>query len=215
MKKVSLLFLMILGGLPLHSIAQYKGPAVDACRTFALKDLQRGGASASAVVLERDSSLTLERYSGKVGNQPVSSILTGNGAVVYEGAPSAELSFICLLADEKRPVFFSWQARPNAPVLPQCERSASWRGKQSGCFELLLQTAEQDLSQVYAYRFQEANERGEKSLATYRKANDEWREYRDAECARRREAAPAGVSADDQQAACMVELTRRRALDMR
>ena len=215
MKKVSLLFLMILGGLPLHSIAQYKGPAVDACRTFALKDLQRGGASASAVVLERDSSLTLERYSGKVGNQPVSSILTGNGAVVYEGAPSAELSFICLLADEKRPVFFSWQARPNAPVLPQCERSASWRGKQSGCFELLLQTAEQDLSQVYAYRFQEANERGEKSLATYRKANDEWREYREAECARRRETAPSGGSPDDVHAACMVELTRRRALDMR
>jgi len=215
MKKVSLLFLMILGGLPLHSIAQYKGPAVDACRTFALKDLQRGGASASAVVLERDSSLTLERYSGKVGNQPVSSILTGNGAVVYEGAPSAELSFICLLADEKRPVFFSWQARPNAPVLPQCERSASWRGKQSGCFELLLQTAEQDLSQVYAYRFQEANERGEKSLATYRKANDEWREYREAECARRRDAAAAAASPEAVHAACMVELTRRRALDMR
>ena len=215
MNKVSLLLLVILVGLPLPSIAQYKGPAVDACRSFALKDLQRGGASASAVVLERDSSLNLERYSGKVGNQPVSSILTGNGAVVYDGAPSAELSFICLLADEKRPVFFSWQARPNPPVLPQCERSTSWRGKQSGCFELLLQTAEQDLSQVYAYRFQEANERGEKSLAAYRKANDEWREYRDAECARRREQAPSGVSPEDYQAACTVELTRRRALDMR
>jgi uncharacterized protein YecT (DUF1311 family) len=215
MKKVFPLLVAIVGGFPLHSNAQYKGPALEACRTYALKDLQRGGASAGAVVLERDSSLNIERYSGKVGNQPVSSILTGNGAVVYDGAPSAELSFICLLADEKRPVFFSWQARPNAPVIPQCERSASWRGKQSGCFELLLQTAEQDLSQVYAYRFQEANARGEKSLAAYRKANDEWREYRDAECARRREAAAAGVSSEDVHAACMVELTRRRALDMR
>ena len=215
MNKAFALLLVILGGFPLHSKAQYKGPAVEACRAFALKDLQRGGASAKAVVLERDSNLNIERHSGTVGNQPVSSILTGNGAVVYDGAPSAELSFICLLADEKRPVFFSWQARPNAPVLPQCERSASWRGKQSGCFELLLQTAEQDLSQVYAYRFQEANERGEKSLAAYRKANDEWREYREAECARRREAAAAGASAEAVHAACMVELTRRRALDMR
>ena len=215
MKNVPLLFLVILGGLPLHSIAQYKGPAVEACRTLALKDLQRDGATGTAVVLERDSSLNIARYSGKVGNQPVSSILTGNGAVVYDGSPSAELSFICLLADEKRPLFFSWQARPNAPVQPQCERSASWRGKQSGCFELLLQTAEQDLSQVYAYRFQEANERGEKSLAAYRKANDEWREYREAECARRREVAAAGASADAVHAACMVELTRRRALDMK
>jgi uncharacterized protein YecT (DUF1311 family) len=215
MKKVLPLLLAIAGGFPLHSSAQYNGPAVEACRTYALKDLKRGGASANAVVFERDSSLNLERYSGKVGNQPVSSILTGNGAVVYEDAPSAELSFICLLADEKRPVFFSWQARPNAPVLPQCERSASMRGKQGGCFDLLLQTAEQDLSQVYAYRFQEANARGDESLAAYRKANDEWREYREAECARRRDAVPAGASPEDTHAACMVELTRRRALDMR
>jgi len=112
-------------------------------------------------------------------------------------------------------VFFSWQALPNVPALAQCGRSQSLRGKEQACLELLLQTAEQDLSQVYAYRFQEANERGEKSLAAYRKANDEWREYRDAECARRREAAAKGTSPDDVRAACMVELTRRRALDMR
>jgi uncharacterized protein YecT (DUF1311 family) len=145
----------------------------------------------------------------------VSSILTGNGAVVYEGTPSAELSFLCLLADEKRPVFFAWQPRSNAPVLAQCARSDALRGKEHGCLELLLQVAEQDLSQVYAYRFQEANERGEKSLAAYRKANDEWRQYRDAECARRSELPPSGVSAENYHAACMVELTRRRALDMR
>jgi len=214
-KKALPLLLAILGAFPFHSKAQYKGPAVEACRAYALKDLKRGGASANAVVLERDSSLSLERHSGKVGNQPVSSILTGNGAVVYADAPSAELSFICLLADEKRPVFFSWQARPNAPALAQCVRSESLRGKERDCLELLLRTAEQDLSQVYAYRFQEANARGEKSLAVYRKANDEWREYREAECARRREAAPAGASPEDVHAACMVELTRRRALDMR
>jgi len=210
--------LVLLASLTLLSSwvnAQYSGPAVEACRAYALSDLQRGGDKGSAVVIERDSNLNIERYSGKVGNQPVSSILTGNGAVVYEGAPSAELSFICLLADEKRPVFFSWQARSNVPALAQCGRSESLRGKERDCLELLLLTAEQDLSQVYAYRFQEANERGEKSLAAYRKANDEWREYRDAECARRREAASKGASPDDVQAACMVELTRRRALDMR
>jgi uncharacterized protein YecT (DUF1311 family) len=215
MKKVFLLLLAIAGGFPFHSKAQYKGPAVEACRAYALKDLKRDGESANAVVLERDSSLSLERYNGKVGNQPVSSILTGNGAVVYQGAPSAELSFICLLADEKRPVFFSWQARPNAPALAQCVRSESLRGKERDCLELLLRTAEQDLSQVYAYRFQEANERGEKSLAAYRKANDEWREYREAECARRSEAATPGAAPEDVHAACMVELTRRRALDMK
>jgi len=215
MNKVVLLLLVPLGAFSLDSRAQYKGPAVEACRTYALKELQRGGNQAKVIVIERDQSLSIERYSGKVGAQPVSSILTGNGAVVYDGAPSAELSFVCLLADEKRAVFFSWQPRPNAPVLAQCVRSESLRGKERDCLELLLRTAEQDLSQVYAYRFQEANERGEKSLAAYRKANDEWREYRDAECARRHETAAAGASAEAVHAACMIELTRRRALDMR
>jgi uncharacterized protein YecT (DUF1311 family) len=195
--------------------AQYQGPAIEACRAFAMKALQRDGTQAKTVVLERDASLSLEREAQKVGSQPVSSILTGNGAVVFEGAPSAELSFLCLLADEKRAVFFAWQARPNAPALSQCTRSDGLRTKAAGCLDLLLRVAEQDLAQVYAYRFQEANERGDKSLAAYRKANDEWREYRDAECTRRRELAPAGIAAEDYQAACMVELTRRRALDMR
>jgi uncharacterized protein YecT (DUF1311 family) len=187
---------------------------VEACRAYALKELRRDG-NPAAVVIERDASLNLERRGRKAASEPVGSILTGNGAVVYEDAPSAELSFMCLLADEKRPVFFTWQPRPDAPVLAQCRRSESLRGKEHGCLELLLRTAEQDLSQVYAHRFQEANQRGEKSLAAYRKANDEWREYRDAECARRRETAPAGRSPEDHRAACMVELTRRRALDMR
>ena len=206
---------LILAVVSLGAHAQYQGPAVEACRAFAMKELQRDGTQAKSVVIERDANLSLERDARKVGNQPVSSILTGNGAVVFDGAPSAELSFVCLLADEKRPVFFAWQPRPNAPVLAQCTRSDGLRSKAAGCLDLLLRVAEQDLMQVYAYRFQEANERGEKSLAAYRKANDEWREYRDAECARRREVAPSGVAAEDYQAACMVELTRRRALDMR
>jgi uncharacterized protein YecT (DUF1311 family) len=195
--------------------AQYRGPAIDACRAYALKELKRDGTDARAVVIERDGQLSLEREARKVGSQAVSSVLTGNGAVVFDGAPSSELSFVCLLADEKRPVFFAWQARPNAPALSQCTRSDELRGKAGGCLALLLRVAEQDLAQVYAYRFQEANERGDKSLAAYRNANDQWREYRDAECARRRELAPAGISPEDYQAACMVELTRRRALDMR
>ena len=201
--------------LAFHAKAQYNGPALEACRAHALKEMRREGNQAKAVVIERDGSLNIERYGRKIGSQTVSSILTGNAAVVYESAPSAELSFLCMLADDKRALFFAWQPRPNAPVLAQCGRGEGLRGKEHGCLELLLQVAEQDLSQVYAYRFQEANERGEKSLAAYRKANDEWRQYRDAECARRRELPPSGVPPENYHAACMVELTRRRALDMR
>jgi uncharacterized protein YecT (DUF1311 family) len=188
---------------------QYSGPAVQACLDYAKREQKQN------VVFDRDQNLLIERYTRKVGSQFVSSILTGNGAVVYDGAPSSELSFVCLLADEKRPVFFQWVARPNAPAAMQCLRHPGLEKAPRPCFDLLLRVAEQDLTLAYAERFQEANERGEGALAAFRKSNDEWRQYRDAECARRRELAPAGISPDDYVIACSIELTRRRALDVR
>jgi uncharacterized protein YecT (DUF1311 family) len=193
--------------------AQYQGPAVEACRAYAMKELKKDGNQARDTIIEHDRHLLIERYTRKVGNQFVSSVLTGNGAVVYSGVPSAELSFLCLLADEKRPVFFTWLPRQDAVALSQCTRDDSLRGKSRPCLEMLLQVAEAELGQLYASGFQEANERGEAALAAYRKSNDEWRQYRDAECQRRRDAGTG--DGDERQLACIVDLTRRRAWDMR
>ena len=198
-----------------NSFAQYDGPAVEACRNYAMQEAKRDGSTPAGIVFERDSSLLIERYTRKLGSQFVSSILTGNGAVVYDGAPSAELAFICLLASDKQPVFFNWLPRQNVSALAQCRRHESMRGHVRACLESVLRVAEADLGVVYAQRFQEANERGGPVLAAYRKSNDAWREYRDAECARRRGQSPAGIEPDDYQLACVIELTRRRALDMR
>jgi len=191
------------------ALAQYSGPAVQSCLEYAKREQKQN------IVFERDQNLQIERYTRKLGSQFVSSILSGNGAVVYDGAPSAELSFVCLLADDKRPVFFQWVARPNAPAAMQCLRHPDLQKTPRACFDLVLRIAEQDLTIAYADRFQEANQRGESALAAFRKANDEWKQYRDAECARRRDFAPSGVSPDDYAVACSIDLTRRRALDMR
>ena len=200
--------------------AQYEGPAVDACQQYAKRQLFRDASTAREAVIDRDANLIIERYTRKLGTQFVASILTGNGAVVFANAPSAELGFICLLADEKRPLFFYWLPRQNPVALMQCLRDKALRAQPRPCLEILLQVAETDLSLVYALAFQDAVERdfGAKSedfTVAYRKANDEWRQYRDAECARRRALAPSDIPADDYQVACMVDLTRRRALDMR
>jgi uncharacterized protein YecT (DUF1311 family) len=189
--------------------AQYEGPAVEACRAYALKEVQRDGVKNARVIFERDRHLLMERYTRKVGTQFVSSVLTGNGAVVYEGSPSAELSFVCLLADDKRPVFFNWLGRQDTAALAQCTRDESLRGKPRPCLDLLLRAAEDELGQLYALRLTEATQRGEAALATYRKANDEWRQYRDAECQRR-----GATGGEAHQAACIIDLTRRRAWDM-
>ena len=50
---------------------------------------------------------------------------------------------------------------------------------------------------------------GEPAVAAYSKSNDEWRQYRDAECQRR------SAEGATQQLACIVDLTRRRAWDVR
>ncbi|HUG03499.1 MAG TPA: lysozyme inhibitor LprI family protein [Steroidobacteraceae bacterium] len=203
-----------------NALAQPESPALEACRSYAEQELKQDGTRAASVVLDRDRTLLVERYGRKLGAQPVASILTGNGAVVFENAPSAELAFICLLANHKRAVFFNWLPRQNVSALRQCTREAELRGQPRPCLEILLRVAEADLTQAYARGFHEAREAdvaagGEKFIAAYRSSNDEWRQYRDAECMRRRDLAPQGVAADDYQLACMVELTRRRGLDMR
>lgn len=211
----------MLGALAAFCVhAQYSGPAVETCRAYAKREMAREGSGGKDIVIERDHALSIERYSRKLGNQLVSLILRGNGAVVLDNAPSAELAFICLLADDKRALFFEWLPRPHASALAQCTRDTALREQPRPCLETLLQVAENDLMQSYALHFQEARERdhgtgNEKAVNTFRKANEEWRQYRDAECARRRDNTPKDGSPEDHHLACFVELTRRRALDMK
>jgi len=203
--RAALVLLAIWAG---NALAQYDGPAVESCRAYAARE------SKHPIVFERDRFLMIERYTRKVGGQFVSSVLTGNGAVVYGDAASAELSFLCLLADEKRPVFFSWLPRQDASSLAQCTREESLRGKALACLEGLSQMAEQDLGPAYMSGLEEAKQRGEAAVGAFRKSNDEWREYRDAECRRKRDLGTLGTPAE-RELACRVDLTRRRALDLR
>lgn len=196
------------------AFAQYTGPAVETCRAYAKRELERDGTRAKDVVFERNQNLSIERYTRKVGNQFVSSILRGDAVVVMHGTPGSAVSFVCLLADDKRAIFLEWLPRPNSSALAQCsqEKGAAMRT----CLETLLSVADIDLTQSYAPRYQEARETGKEELVErFRKANDEWKEYRDAECTRRADHVPQGLSAEDQRLACLVDLTRRRALDMR
>ena len=196
------------------AFAQYGGPAVETCRAYAKRELERDGTRAKDVVFERNQNLSIERYTRKVGNQFVSSILRGDAVVVMDGTPGSAVSFVCLLADDKRALFLEWLPRPNVSALAQCsqEKGAAMRS----CLETLLSVADIDLTQSYAPRYQEARETGKEDLVErFRKANDEWKEYREAECTRRPDHVPQGLSAEDQRLACLVDLTRRRALDMR
>jgi uncharacterized protein YecT (DUF1311 family) len=193
------------------AVAQYTGPGVQACRTYAERDVRKNSANVQSVVFEQDRALNIDRHTAKVGSQFVSSLLYGNGAIVYGGGvPAVEMTFVCLLADDKRAVFFYWVPRRDAPALAQCRRGDG--AKPSQCLETLQNVAEQELTELYAKhtvdaRQADAKAGNENTLTAFRRGADAWRAYRDAECARR--------AAGDERQACMVELTRRRAIDLR
>jgi hypothetical protein len=202
--------LLLLLWLPLTAPAQVSGPAVETCRTHGERELKQGGAGVKALVFDRDRALHIERTARKVGSQPVSSILSGNGAIVRSAGPAVELSFVCLLASEKRALLFHWVPRPAAASLAQCRRSPA----AGDCLQLLLDLAERDLVEVAAFRFQDSLEADAKAgdgnaSSAYRNAAAAWRAYRDAECARR------GAGGSDEWGSCMVDLTKRRYLDLR
>ncbi|HET9734403.1 MAG TPA: lysozyme inhibitor LprI family protein [Burkholderiales bacterium] len=201
--------LLLLCVLPLAAWAQYSGPGAETCRAYGERELKKDGADVKALVFDRDRALVIERYARKAGNQFVSSILSGNGAITRAIGPAVELTFVCLLASEKQALFFHWVPRRDAPVLAQCRRGTA----PGECLQLLLELAERDLVEVAAYRFQDSLEAdakagNENASNAYRNAATTWRAYRDAECARR------GPSGSDEWRSCMVDLTRRRYLDL-
>lgn len=218
MKRFALLFLM--GFFLVEAKAQYEGPGVEVCRLYAQRQLTRDANTARSVIFEHDQNLIIERYTRKVGNQFVSSILTGNGAVVFANAPSAELAFICLLADDKRAVFFEWLPRRDASAMAQCMRDDTTRANPRPCLQTLIEVTEADLTQAYASKLTDARQLdvasgNEAPSDRFRASNKAWLEYRDAECLRRKDQTPAGVDPGDYQLACTIELTRRRLVDVR
>jgi uncharacterized protein YecT (DUF1311 family) len=201
--------LLVLAALPPAAWAQYAGPGVETCRAYGERELKKAGGDVKGLVFDKDASLVIERYTRKLGNQSVSSILSGNGAITRAVGPAVELSFVCLLASDKQALFFHWAPRKGAPALAQCKRSAA----PGECLQLLLDLSERDLVEAAAYRFQDSLEAdakagNESASNAYRNAAAAWRAYRDAECARR------GAAASDEWRGCMVDLTRRRHLDL-
>lgn len=195
--------------LPLGAWAQYSGPAVETCRALGERELKKSGADFASLAFDNDRHLFIERVTRKLGSQFVSSALSGNGAILRSAGPAVELSFVCLLADARRALYFHWTPRRDAPSLAQCRR-----GKDPGaCLQLLYDVAERDLLEASALRFQEsldadAKAGNEVASGAYRNAVAAWRAYRDAECLRR------GAAGSDPWRACMVDLMRLHYFDL-
>ncbi len=207
LKKLLSLLALLAAAAP--ALAQYSGPAVQACRAYAEAEVRQGGAGKPTVQLDT-ASLDLQRYTRKAGSQFVSLLLAGGGAIVYAQGVPVEFSFVCLLAEEKRPVFFYWIPRIEAVAIGLCRRTK----EVASCLDTLLVVAEQELTQRYSILFVNVREADAKSgnenmANAFRRSSEAFLAYRAAECARR------DAAGSDSHKGCMVDLTRRRGLDLR
>ena len=196
------------------TLAQYSGPGVAACRGFAEAQLKKTGTSVQKIIFDEDADLVIERVTQKMGSQFVSSLLRGNGAVIYASGASFEMRFTCLLANDRQAVFFDWRSRPDASPLAHCRRAAPAGQSVPRCLDELLLAAENELGTVTVQRFQEARAMDAKdgfgrAEQAYRGSLEAWKAFREQECSRRRIYASAGKNAADEHLACMVELTRQ------
>ena len=203
------LLLLVLAALPPVAAAQYSGPALETCRAFGERALKADGAVLKSLEIDNDRHLYFERRARRLGNQAVGASLSGHGAIVLEAGAPVEMSFLCLLASDKRALWFHWLPRRDAPSLAQCRRAPD-TGR---CLQVLLDIAERDHLEISSIRFQQAMQAdarpgGETAASAYRKSAAAWRDYRDLECARR------GAAGSDAWRACRVDLTRRRYLDL-
>ena len=103
--KIRLLTLIFGPLCPIAAQAQYEGPGFVACMDYGEKELRQDGTIRS-VVFVNDRETTIEKYTRKVGSQFVSSILTGRATVERNSGKAQKLRYLCLLADERTPVFF-------------------------------------------------------------------------------------------------------------
>ncbi|MCX7962548.1 MAG: DUF1311 domain-containing protein [Burkholderiales bacterium] len=201
--------LALAAALPAVAAAQAPETALQSCRALAEAEAKKSSAAVVSVRLDRDEELHLERRARRLGGQSLAAVLSGHGAILFSEAPPVEMRFVCLAAPDGRALFFHWEPRRDAPVLAQCRRTADT----ARCLDTLLVAAEQALAPLYAKHLVEARRAdsaagNDDASRAFRASADAFLGYRQAECARR--AAPGS----DAHTACLVELTRRRALDL-
>jgi hypothetical protein len=102
-KPINVLLASLLAAAP--AWAQYEGPGFSACMNYGEKELMRDGTIRS-VVFVNDKDTVIEKYTENVGSQFVSSVLSGRLTIERQSGPARKLRYICLLADDKTPVFF-------------------------------------------------------------------------------------------------------------
>lgn len=186
--------------------------AVAACTGPVTLALRASDPDLASVDLAPAAASRIERRQAAVGRQPVAVVVAGGGAAGTAGV-TRPVRYLCLLDPRGRAVFVDVAAGDDAAAYAGCPGSVPAR---RACLADHLRAAEWALADEEAA----ALKRGGSMRSAARSALEEplatsigaWRIYRDAECARRTQAAPAESA--ELATACRVGLTRARVAEL-
>src|SRR5262249_39977979 len=131
-------------------------------------------------------NIVVEQLGGKMGSQYISKVLSGNGVLKLKNTEPLDIQFTCLLANDRKTVFFHANPKPVSKQQPNaikaCEDKAETIGEAVPCLEKTLRQEDQKLSGLEK-RIQGQGNKESKQLLELSAA--QWKRYRDSECLRR------------------------------
>jgi hypothetical protein len=185
--------------------------AVQVCEAPTAAALRAKEPALVSLVLEPAATSRVERREVAMGRQPLAMVVAGHGTARQNDSGSSDVSYLCLIAPSGEAVFVDVTVLSGSSILAECDVPAGT--SRLACLSDLLRAAELGLAEAEAKAVVRARATGPRS----KRAEVEepaaisigaWRVYRDAECARQRDADPARST--DLYQACRVGLTRER-----
>lgn len=190
--------------------------AVSVCEAPTVLALRAKDDRFQSLTLDPAATTRIEARPIYAGSQPLSAVVAGHGTAVL-GAGKSEIDYLCLIAPSGDAVFVDVQTLSGTTILAECAGSTGGGSPRRACLEGLLQQAETGLATAEAGailrarqgRARAARAEVEQPVATSIGA---WRVYRDAECARQRDADP--QLSIELYEACRVGMTRQRVREL-
>jgi uncharacterized protein YecT (DUF1311 family) len=198
-------------------------PSLSACERYANWQLREQNPSDDAVIRLFSKDILDEKYEDKVGNQFISSVLSGRGVLKTPNQADSAIHFTCLLEDWKTPRFFhmtdymkDMSEQDPAQTCWDQFQPAGW-GELTGCLQQALIREEETLKATEADASHRADQSLEKAAAkdALDVSSDLWQQYRDAECQRQQAQMAGGNHPDVRDLTCRIQVTHERIRDLR
>ncbi len=213
---IGLLGISTTGCIPQPDMTLTPETAVAVCEAPTVLALRAKDDRFQSLTLDPAATTRIEPRQTYVGSQRLGMVVAGHGTAML-GTGKSELDYLCLIAPGGDAVFVDVATLSGTTILAECADSKAGGSPRRACLEDLLQQAESGLATAEAGAIRRARQgRSRAARAEVEQpvvtSIGAWRVYRDAECARQRDADP--QLSIELYEACRVGMTRQRVREL-